>query len=353
MLLRCHRSLRCRYPLRATIRRLRDDGDNESRMRVLERLNSNFLNLQIREYCLLFKLNARFLAGQAGSGIVVSVLHLAFLAISCFDKGEVCVFLGFGSTMNPLLMFASPTLSASEMTKCVCAMMTSTTNNALFRGVPRRASQPRHTCGCSRLGQGQQHGNQFKRNQVSNPSRSFTTKHKAVACPADADCSLDIWLAVSGLKVRLYSRVEIIPNEHDIKITRSCVLLGVTLDCCFATLYAYAKCLMGSGFSDSTVQKDIRSWPFIVVEGYADNFCPHGTSCKKFRSRATPKTLFLVLETAKGMMGKKYNEDAELHKLKANVRQSGRSTCATLLRPTCPSPAWFKDHFINLLYVYA
>ncbi|GKE15384.1 hypothetical protein Tco_1422961 [Tanacetum coccineum] len=30
MLLRCHRSLRCRYPWRATIRRLRDDGDNES-----------------------------------------------------------------------------------------------------------------------------------------------------------------------------------------------------------------------------------------------------------------------------------------------------------------------------------
>ncbi|GJZ98184.1 hypothetical protein Tco_0670637 [Tanacetum coccineum] len=30
MLLRCHRYLRCRYPWRATIRRLRDDGDNES-----------------------------------------------------------------------------------------------------------------------------------------------------------------------------------------------------------------------------------------------------------------------------------------------------------------------------------
>ncbi|GKB32223.1 hypothetical protein Tco_0871624, partial [Tanacetum coccineum] len=236
MLLRCHRSLRCRYPLRATIRRLRDDGDNESRMRVLERLNNNFLNLRIREYCPLFKLNARFLAGQA--------------------------------------------------------MMTSTTNNALFRGVPRRASQPRHTCGCSRLGQGQQHRNQFKRNQVSNPSRSFTTKHKSVACPADADCSLDIWLAVSGLKVRLYSRVEIIPNEHDIKITRSCVLLGVTLDCCFATLYAYAKRLMGSGFSDSTVQKDIRSWPFIVVEGYADNFCPHGTSCKNSDQQQLRKHCF-------------------------------------------------------------
>ncbi|GJZ07219.1 putative heat shock protein 70 family, peptide-binding domain protein [Tanacetum coccineum] len=213
--------------------------------------------------------------------------------------------------MNPLLMFASPTLSASKMTKC--AMMTSTTNNALFRGVPRRASQPRHTCGCSRLGQGQQHGNQFKRNQLA-----------LLMLIAAWISGSQFWLESSVVTMFMYSRVEIIPNEHDIKITRSCVLLGVTLDCCFATLYAYAKHLMGSRFSDSTVQKDIRSWPFIVVE-----------------------------ETEKGMMGKKYNEDAELHKLKANVRQSGQSTCATLLRLTCPSPAWFKDHFINLLYVYA
>ncbi|GJX44491.1 hypothetical protein Tco_0261167 [Tanacetum coccineum] len=209
MLLRCHRSLRCRYPLRATIRRLRDDGDNESRMRVLERLNSNFLNLQIREYCLLFKLNARFLAGQAGSGIVVSVLHLAFLAISCFDKGEVCVFLGFGSTMNPLLMFASPTLLASEMTKCVCVSIWNhyAVDVVLWKELALKCVS-----------------------YVVFYFRRMMTSTTITHCPTDADCSLDSHvLAVSGLKLRvvtmlMYSRVEIIPNEHDYKrITRSCV----------------------------------------------------------------------------------------------------------------------------------
>ncbi|GKD43415.1 hypothetical protein Tco_1268060 [Tanacetum coccineum] len=34
MLLRCHRSLCCRYPWRATIRQLCDDGDNERRIRL-------------------------------------------------------------------------------------------------------------------------------------------------------------------------------------------------------------------------------------------------------------------------------------------------------------------------------
>nr|GEW70424.1 hypothetical protein [Tanacetum cinerariifolium] len=77
--------------------------------------------------------------------------------------------------------------------------------------------------------------------QVSNPLRSFITKHKSIACPADADCSLplpikylvtfwDIWLAESGLTMLMYSHVEIIPNEHGRKITPSCVLLGVTIN---------------------------------------------------------------------------------------------------------------------------
>ncbi|GJS70903.1 hypothetical protein Tco_0703744, partial [Tanacetum coccineum] len=97
---------------------------------------------------------------------------------------------------------------------------------------------------------------------VSNPSRSFTTKHESIACPADADCSLpllikylvtfwDIWLAVSGLKVGCdYAYIIFAQTEQAAKIQINSNSKNI---------------VFGSGFSDSKVHKDIRSWPFTVV----------------------------------------------------------------------------------------
>ncbi|KAL8206103.1 hypothetical protein R6Q57_009654 [Mikania cordata] len=78
-----------------------------------------------------------------------------------------------------------------------------------------------------------------------------------------------------------HNRVEIIPNEQGNNITPSCVACNET-----EVLVGEAaknqitrnpnntvfdvKRLMGSRFSDSRLQKDIKSWPFKVIEGSAD-----------------------------------------------------------------------------------
>ncbi|GJV75809.1 heat shock cognate 70 kDa protein-like protein [Tanacetum coccineum] len=56
-----------------------------------------------------------------------------------------------------------------------------------------------------------------------------------------------------------HNRVDIITNEQGNKITTSCVAFNDT------DVFVDVKRLMGS--SDSTVQKDIQSWPFKVIEG--------------------------------------------------------------------------------------
>ncbi|GKB51920.1 heat shock cognate 70 kDa protein, partial [Tanacetum coccineum] len=58
-----------------------------------------------------------------------------------------------------------------------------------------------------------------------------------------------------------HNRVDIITNEQGNKITPSCVAFN-DIDG-----LVDIKRLMGSRFSDSTVQKDIQSWPFKVIEG--------------------------------------------------------------------------------------
>ncbi|KAL7614246.1 hypothetical protein Lser_V15G05170 [Lactuca serriola] len=78
-----------------------------------------------------------------------------------------------------------------------------------------------------------------------------------------------------------HNRVEIIPNEQGNKITPSCVawnetefLVGEAAKNQISrnpknTVFD-VKRLMGSQFSETRVQNDIRSWPFKVVEGSDD-----------------------------------------------------------------------------------
>ncbi|XP_071700795.1 heat shock cognate 70 kDa protein-like [Rutidosis leptorrhynchoides] len=78
-----------------------------------------------------------------------------------------------------------------------------------------------------------------------------------------------------------HNRVEIIPNEQGKRITPSCVAANETellvgdgaknqMTRNATNTVFDVKRLMGSRFSDTTTQEDIKSWPFKVIEGTAD-----------------------------------------------------------------------------------
>ncbi|KAL7589441.1 hypothetical protein Lser_V15G39553 [Lactuca serriola] len=76
----------------------------------------------------------------------------------------------------------------------------------------------------------------------------------------------------AGVWFHKKNRVEIIPNEQGNKITPSFIgRRRCKKPDCKESDKHNVKRLIGSRFTDPQVQKDMKSWPFKVIEGPSDN----------------------------------------------------------------------------------
>ncbi|GKD18720.1 putative heat shock protein 70 family protein [Tanacetum coccineum] len=101
------------------------------------------------------------------------------------------------------------------------------------------------------------------------------------------------------------NRVEIIPNEQGNKITPSCVACNKTE----FLVGEDVKRLVGSRFSDSRVQEEIKSWPFKVIKGSSDKpmiVLEHNAINKEFSAEEISSMILKNLkETAEAYLGTK------------------------------------------------
>ncbi|GKC59047.1 putative heat shock protein 70 family, peptide-binding domain protein, partial [Tanacetum coccineum] len=120
-----------------------------------------------------------------------------------------------------------------------------------------------------------------------------------------------------------HNRVEMIPNEQGNKITPSCVawdgtqiLVGEAaknqINRNPKNTVFDVKRLMGSGFNDSKVHEDIKSWPFKVIEGSEGKplfVFEHESQEKKFSPQDISALILKILkETAEAYLGTKVTD---------------------------------------------
>ncbi|GJT04804.1 heat shock cognate 70 kDa protein-like protein [Tanacetum coccineum] len=120
-----------------------------------------------------------------------------------------------------------------------------------------------------------------------------------------------------------HDRVEIIPSEQGNKITPSCVawsdnelLVGEAAKNQSSrntknTIYD-VKRLMGNRFSDSIVQKDIKSWPYKIIEGSLDKPMVVFENDSQDKIFSPEEILFMILrnlkEAAKAYIGTTFTD---------------------------------------------
>ncbi|GJX07772.1 putative heat shock protein 70 family, peptide-binding domain protein [Tanacetum coccineum] len=120
-----------------------------------------------------------------------------------------------------------------------------------------------------------------------------------------------------------HNRVEMIPNEQGNKITPSCVACDGTqilvgeaaknqINRNPKNTVFDVKRLMGSGFNDSKVHEDIKSWPFKVIEGTEGKpllVFEHESQEKKFSPQDISALILKNLkETAEAYLGTKVTD---------------------------------------------
>ncbi|GKC01023.1 putative heat shock protein 70 family protein [Tanacetum coccineum] len=148
-----------------------------------------------------------------------------------------------------------------------------------------------------------------------------------------------------------HNRVEMIPNEQGNKITPSCVAWDGT------QILVDVKRLMGSGFNDSKVHEDIKSWPFKVIEGSEGKplfVFEHESQEKKFSPQDISALILTNLkETAEAYLGTKvtdavitvpaYFNNEQRHATKVAGQLVGLNVMRLISEPTSAAIAYGLD----------
>ncbi|GKB09540.1 heat shock cognate 70 kDa protein-like protein [Tanacetum coccineum] len=164
------------------------------------------------------------------------------------------------------------------------------------------------------------------------------------------------------------NRVEIIPNEQGNKITPSCVACNKTEFLVGEgaknqitrnptnTVYD-VKRLVGSRFSDSRVQEEIKSWPFKVIKGSSDKpmiVLEHNEINKEFSAEEISSMILKNLkETAEAYLGTKvtyavitvpaYFNDKQRQATKDAGTLAGLNVLRLINEPTAAAVAYGLD----------
>ncbi|GJZ47730.1 heat shock cognate 70 kDa protein-like protein [Tanacetum coccineum] len=153
-----------------------------------------------------------------------------------------------------------------------------------------------------------------------------------------------------------HNRVEMIPNEQGNKITPSCVAWDGT------QILVDVKRLMGSGFNDSKVHEDIKSWPFKVIEGSEGKplfVFEHESQEKKFSPQDISALILKHLkETAEAYIGTKvtdaviivlaYFNNEQRHATKVARQLVGLNVMRLISEPTSAAITYGLDKSVDI-----
>ncbi|GJS15998.1 heat shock cognate 70 kDa protein [Tanacetum coccineum] len=170
-----------------------------------------------------------------------------------------------------------------------------------------------------------------------------------------------------------HNRVEMIPNEQGNKITPSCVawdgtqiLVGEAaknqINRNPKNTVFDVKRLMGSGFNDSKVHEDIKSWPFMVIEGPEGKplfVFEHESQEKKFSPQDISALILTNLkETAEAYLGTKvtdavitvpaYFNNEQRHATKVAGQLAGLNVMRLISEPTSAAIAYGLDKSVDI-----